>query len=53
MGSRDLYMYPLSPGAVLRCEHCHDVLMVVVQRSGSYRVGLRGLTWMDVPTSAS
>jgi hypothetical protein len=53
MGSRDLYMYPLSPGAVLRCEHCHDVLMVLVHRSGSYRVGLRGLTWMDVPTSAS
>ena len=25
MGAQELYMFPLSPGAVLRCNRCHGV----------------------------
>jgi uncharacterized protein DUF6510 len=48
MGAQHLYMYPLAPGAVLRCSSCGEVLMVVVQGGGRYRLGLRGLTWLEV-----
>ncbi len=51
MGSQHLYMYPLSPGAVLRCTACQDVLMVFVHAGGRYRLGLRGLTWLEMPDS--
>ena len=51
MGSQHLYMYPLSPGAVLRCGTCQDVLMVFVHAGGRYRLGLRGLTWLEMPDS--
>jgi hypothetical protein len=51
MGSQDLYMYPLSPGAVLRCRTCQTVLMVFVHGGGRYRLSLRGLTWLDLPDS--
>jgi hypothetical protein len=49
LGSQHLYMYPLSPGAVLRCSTCQDVLMVLVHAGGRYRLGLRGLTWLEIP----
>ena len=49
LGSQHLYMYPLSPGAVLRCTTCQDVLVVLVHAGGRYRLGLRGLTWLEVP----
>jgi hypothetical protein len=49
MASRHLYMYPLSPGAVLRCNLCQQVLMVFVHAGGRYRVGLQGLTWLEIP----
>jgi hypothetical protein len=52
MGSQHLYMYPLSPGAVLRCNACQDVLMVFVHAGGRYRLGLRGLTWLEMSDSA-
>ena len=48
MGSQHLYMYPRSPGAVLRCTTCQDVLMVLVHAGGRYRLGLRGLTWLEI-----
>jgi Family of unknown function (DUF6510) len=48
MGSQPLYMAPLSPGAVLRCSTCQEVLMVFVHAGGRYRLGLRGLTWLDI-----
>jgi hypothetical protein len=48
MGAQHLYMYPLAPGAVLRCSSCSEVLMVVVQGGGRYRLGLRGLTWLEI-----
>jgi hypothetical protein len=51
MGSQHLYMYSLSPGAVLRCSSCEDVLMVVVHAGGRYRLGLRGLAWLEMPDS--
>ncbi len=51
MGSRHLYMNPLSPGAVLRCNRCQEILMVIVHGGGRYRVGLRGLTWLEIPES--
>ena len=49
MGGQHLYMYPLSPGAVLRCQSCQNVLMVFVHAGGRYRLGLRGLTWLEIP----
>ena len=51
MGSQHLYMYPLSPGAVLRCSSCGDALIVLVHTAGRYRLGLRGLTWLEIPES--
>ena len=51
LGSQLLYMYPRSPGAVLRCTTCQDVLMVVVDIGGRYRIGLRGLRWLEMPDS--
>jgi Family of unknown function (DUF6510) len=51
MGSQHAYMYHLSPGAVLRCYSCQDVLMVFVHGGGRYRLGLRGLTWLEIPDS--
>jgi hypothetical protein len=48
LGSQHLYMYPLSPGAVLRCTICQEVLMVFVHAGGRYRLGLRGLTWLEI-----
>jgi hypothetical protein len=51
LGTQHLYMYPLSPGAVLRCSSCHCVLMVVVYAGERQRVGLPGLTWLEVSRS--
>ena len=48
MGAQHLYMYPRSPGAVLRCNSCEDILMVVVSAPGRRRVALQGLTWLEM-----
>lgn len=48
MGSQHLYMYPLSPGAVLRCQYCDSVLMVFVNVGGRYRIGMQGLKWLEI-----
>ena len=48
LGAQHLYMYHLSPGAVLRCQSCENVLMVFVHAGGRHRFGLRGLTWLEV-----
>ena len=55
IGAQHLYMYPLAPGAVLRCNSCESVLMVVVRDGGRRRVGLQGLTWLEMrePTQGS
>jgi len=49
IGAQHLYMYPRAPGAVLRCNTCDSVLMVVVNDRGRRRFGLPGLTWLEVP----
>jgi hypothetical protein len=51
MGAQHLYMYPLSPGAVLRCSSCDNALLVLVHTPGRYRLGLRGLAWLEIPES--
>ena len=48
MGSQHLYMSPLSPGAVLRCASCQEVLLVVVYARGRYRLGMQGLVWLEM-----
>ncbi|TMF00359.1 MAG: hypothetical protein E6I52_13720 [Chloroflexi bacterium] len=52
MGSQHLYMYPLSPGAVLRCQYCENILMVFVHAGERYRLGLQGLTWLEIRDGA-
>jgi hypothetical protein len=49
MGAQHLYMYPLSPGAVIRCSACQEVLVVFVQGGGRYRLTLQGLKWLEMP----
>jgi Family of unknown function (DUF6510) len=48
MGSQHVYMYHLSPGVVLRCQFCENVLMVFVHAGGRYRLGLQGLRWLEI-----
>jgi Family of unknown function (DUF6510) len=48
IGEQQLYMYPRSPGAVLRCAGCENVLMVMVQTEGRVRLGFQGLAWLEV-----
>ena len=48
IGSQHLYMYPLSPGAVLRCQVCQGILMVLVNAGGRYRLGMQGLKWLEI-----
>ena len=52
IGSQHLYMYPRSPGAVLRCHGCQDVLLVFVHAGGRSQLGLRGLAWLEIPDAA-
>lgn len=53
MGGQHLYMAPRSPGAVLRCSVCESVLMVVVHAGGRFRLGLRGLAWIEMRDTAA
>lgn len=48
IGSTPLYMAALSPGGVLRCERCEDVLMVVVDLGDRWRLGTPGLKWLEI-----
>jgi hypothetical protein len=47
IGAEHVYMYPHSPGMVLRCNTCENVLMVVVTGAGWRRMGLQGMTWLE------
>ena len=49
LGSQHLYMTPLAPGAVLRCQICQQVLMVLVHNERFHRLGLNGLKWIEIP----
>lgn len=53
MGAQHLYMYPHAPGAVLRCQSCESVLMVVVRNGSRQRFGLQGLIWLEVREPAA
>jgi hypothetical protein len=48
IGAQHAYMYPLSPGAVLRCAGCESVLLVLVRTRTSVRVGFQGLAWIEL-----
>jgi hypothetical protein len=48
IGEQQLYMYPRSPGAVLRCAGCENVLVVIVHAEGRVRLGFQGLAWLEV-----
>jgi hypothetical protein len=48
VGDHHLYMYPLSPGAVLRCSRCEAVLSVATRVNGRLRIGFSGCAWIEV-----
>jgi Family of unknown function (DUF6510) len=48
MGAQLLYMYHQAPGAVLRCNNCNNVLLVLVQTDRFVRMGLPGLLWLEM-----
>ncbi len=48
MGKQHAFMYPTSPGAVLRCGACESVLMVIVHTRAAVRIGFQGLAWIEV-----
>ncbi len=48
VGSQYLYDYPAGPGAVLRCGTCQGVLMVLVDTGARYRLGIPGMTWLEI-----
>ena len=51
MGEERLYMYPLSPGAVVRCANCDEPLLVLVRQRGTIRLGIPGVRWIDIPAT--
>jgi ribosomal protein S27E len=53
VGGQHLYMYPTSPGAVLRCATCENVLIVVVHAKERVRFALCGLAWVEIRRSAT
>jgi hypothetical protein len=48
IGAQQAFMYPTSPGAVLRCAACESVLMVIVHTRTTVRVGFEGLAWIEL-----
>lgn len=46
----EVRVYHSGPGTVIRCPNCEQVLMVVVSRPESVRVGIDMLRWLEVPT---
>jgi uncharacterized protein DUF6510 len=49
MGGQHLYLQ--SPGAVLRCNTCQEILIVFVHAGGRHRLGPRGPHNVSVTTS--
>ena len=37
------------PGAVVRCRHCSNVLMVLVEGGARRRLTLQGCRWLEIP----
>lgn len=48
VGAAHLYGGANGPGGVLRCQRCEEVLLVLVERSGRWRLGTPGLRWLEV-----
>lgn len=48
VGAEHAYMHPRGPGAVLRCCHCENVLLVAVRTERTLRVALAGAAWIEV-----
>jgi hypothetical protein len=48
IGSQHLYTYSLSPGAVLRCQFCQAILLVLVNAGARYRLAIQGLKWLEI-----
>ncbi|MBO0732399.1 MAG: hypothetical protein J2P57_24265 [Acidimicrobiaceae bacterium] len=48
VGAAPLYMSGHAPGAVLRCARCDEVLLVLVERQGRWRLGTAGLKWLEI-----
>lgn len=46
VGAEHVYMN--APGAVVRCRHCENVLMVLVRSPAGLRLALQGCAWMDL-----
>ena len=44
----EAHVYGQAPGSVIRCSACEAALAVVVEAEGRIRLGLRGLTWLEV-----
>ena len=48
----EVRVYRSGPGAVARCPNCEQVLIVVVTRPGSIRVGIEKMRWLEVATQS-
>jgi hypothetical protein len=42
------HAYVQTPGVVLRCRHCEDVLLVITQRGGRYLLGFKETRWLQI-----
>ncbi len=42
------HAYTQAPGAVVRCRHCENVLMVLVEARGRYRLSFQGSSWLEI-----
>ena len=45
IGAEHVYMQ--APGIVLRCRHCHDVLLVLTRVEGRIRLSFHGARWLE------
>jgi phage FluMu protein Com len=46
VGAEHVYMN--APGAVVRCRHCENVLMVLVDSPAGYRLSFKGCAWISL-----
>lgn len=42
------HVYMRAPGPVVRCRHCNNVLMVLVEARGRSRLTLQGCRWLEM-----
>ena len=46
----ELHVYVRAPGTVVRCPHCGDVMIVLVETRNTLRAELSGLQLLDAPS---